>query len=109
MLLVSKLVLYPNQAPSQVCYIAEMKCLVYEQLSDELTVEDKITLPSDGTSKFGQHFGSYQVSTENSVYSLGLCEMLTGSAEVVLHTFKQIINDVSLLSGKKGGDAVVAI
>ena len=63
---------------------------------------------SDGTSKFGQHFGSYQLSTEKSMYSLGLCEMLTGSAEVTLHTFRQIINDLSLVSGKKGSDAVVA-
>lgn len=28
--------------------LAEMKCLAYEQLSDELRVEDNITLHSDG-------------------------------------------------------------
>ena len=68
--------------------LAEMKCLVYEQLSEELNVLDNITLHSDGTSKFGQHFGSYQVST--------------------LHTFKQIISDLSLVSGEKSSDSVVA-
>ena len=88
--------------------LTKMKCLAYEQLSDELSAEDNITLHSDGTSKFGQHFGSYQLSTINSMYSLGLCEMLTGSAEVTLHTFRQIINDLSLVSRKKGSDAVVA-
>ena len=88
--------------------LTEMKCLAYEQLSDELITENNITLHSDGTSKFGQHFGSYQLSTESSMYSLGLCEMLTGSAEVTLHTFRQIIDDLSLVSGKKGADAVVA-
>lgn len=67
--------------------LAEIKCLAYEQLSDELSSEDKVTLHSDGTAKFGQHFGSYQISTENNMYSLGLCDMLTGSAEVTLHTF----------------------
>lgn len=37
------------------------------------------------------------------MYSLGLC------AEVTLHTFRQIVNDLSLVSGKKkGSDAVVA-
>ena len=81
--------------------LTEMKCLAYEQLSDELSTEDNITLHSDGTSKFGQHFGSYQLSTVNSIYSLGLCEMLTSSAEVTHHTFRQIINDLSLVSGKK--------
>ena len=37
------------------------------------------------------------------MHSLGLhvCEMLTSSAEVTLHTFRQIINDLSLVSGKK--------
>jgi len=33
--------------------------------------------------------------------------MLTGSAEVALHTFKQIISDLSLVSGKKCGDAII--
>ena len=44
--------------------LTEMKCLAYEQLSDELSAEDNITLHSDGTSKFGQRFGSSQLSTE---------------------------------------------
>ena len=48
------------------------------------------------------------MSTEKSAYSLGLCEMLTGSAEVTLHTFKQIISDLSLVSGEKSSDSVVA-
>ena len=88
--------------------LTEMKCLAYEQLSDELSAEDNITLHSDGTSKSGLHIRSYQLSTENSMYSLGLCEMLIGSAELTLHSVKQIINDLTLVSGKKGSDAVVA-
>ena len=55
--------------------LTEMKCLAYEQLSDELSAKDNITLQSDGTSKLGQYFGSYQLSTENSMYSLRLCEI----------------------------------
>ena len=65
-------------------------------------------LHSDGTSKFGEHYGSYQSSTEKSVYFLGLCEMLTGSAELTLHTFKQIINDLDLVA-RKSGDVVSKI
>ena len=41
------------------------------------------------------------------MYSLGLCEMLTGSAELTLHTFKQIINDLDLVA-RKSGDVVVS-
>ena len=88
--------------------LAEMKCLAYQQISDELDHQENITLHSDGTSKFGEHYGSYQLSTEKSVYSLGLCEMLTGSAELTLHTFKQIINDLDLVA-RKSGDVVSKI
>lgn len=42
------------------------------------------------------------------MYSLGLREMLTGSTEIALNTFKQIINDISLVSGKKTSDAIIA-
>ena len=87
--------------------LVEMKCLAYDQISEDMSTQDNITLHSDGTSKFGEHYGSYQISTEHGSYSLGLCEMLTGSAEVTLHTFKQIISDLSLVSGKKCGDAII--
>ena len=61
----------------------EMKCF---NISDELASQESITLHSDGTSKFGHHYGSYQISTDTSVYSLGLCDMSTGSAELTLHS-----------------------
>ena len=32
--------------------LAEMKCIVYQQISDELSQHDNLTLHSDGTSKF---------------------------------------------------------
>ena len=47
--------------------LAEMKCLAYQQVSDEISSEECVTLHSDGTSKFGQHYESYQISTEKSV------------------------------------------
>ena len=87
--------------------LVEMKCLAYDQISEEMSNQENVTLHSDGTSKFGEHYGSYQISTAHSAYSLGLCEMLTGSAEVTLHTFKQIISDLSLIAGKKCGDAII--
>ena len=80
----------------------EMKCLACDQISEEMDTQDNITLHSDGTSKFGKHYVSYQLSTEHSSYSLGLCEILTGSAELTLiHTFKQITSDLSLVSGNR--------
>lgn len=87
--------------------LTQMKCLAYEQLSDELAGQENLTLHSDGTSKFGHHYGSYQVSTETSAYSLGLCDMLTGSADLTLHAFKQIIGDLNTAVGEGRGNALV--
>ena len=40
--------------------------------------------------------------------SLGLCDMLTGSAELTLHAFKQIVYDLEAVAGERCGEAVVA-
>ena len=88
--------------------LVEMKSIAYDQISEQISSQDNVTLHSDGTSKFGEHYGSYQISTEDSSYSLGLCEMLTGSAELTLHTFKQIIGDLSIVSGKECGESILS-
>lgn len=87
---------------------AEMKCVAYQQLADELCADNTMTLHSDGTSKFGQHYVGYQLSTENSAYSLGLSEMLTGTAEQTLSTLKQILSDIDLVAGEGAGERIVA-
>lgn len=46
------------------------------------------------------------VYSPSSTYSLGLSEMLTGSAKQVLHTFKQILSDLELAAGPKSGGLV---
>ena len=76
--------------------LTELKCLSYQQIADELQDCKNITLHSDGTSKFGQHYGSFQISTDTTAYSLGLSEMLTGSAQQTLDLLKQILNDFQL-------------
>jgi len=76
--------------------LVEMKCLAYDLISEDMSTKDKVTLHSGRTSKFGEHYGCYQISTEHGSYSLGLCEMLTGSAEVTPHTFKQIVRVLCL-------------
>ena len=79
---------------SLVRMFAEMKGLAYQQLAEELSEQDNLTLHSDGTSKYEQHYYSFHVSTQDSAYSLGMAEMFTGSTTQVLHTFKQILSDV---------------
>ena len=63
---------------------------------------------SDDTSKFGEHYGSYQISTESSAYSLGLSDMLTGSADLTLLTLKQILGDLDLVASAGTGVGLVA-
>ena len=66
-----------------------------------------MTLHSDGTSKYGMHFVGFQMSAESSAYSLGLSEMITGSANQTLATFKQIIGDIELVAGTGIGEKIV--
>ena len=75
-----------------------MKGLACQQLSEELQKGDNLTLHSDGTSKYGQHFYSFQLSTPDTTYSLGLTEMSSGSATHVLSTFQQILYDLELIT-----------
>ena len=96
------------QSTTLVRMLAEMKGLSCQQIVEELSDHDNLTLHSDGTRKFGQHYYSFQVSTPSSTYSLGLSEMLTGSTTQVLHTFRQILSDVELVAGPKAGGLILA-
>ena len=42
--------------------MVEMKGLACQHIAEQLTSTEKLTLHSDGTSKFGQHYGGFQVS-----------------------------------------------
>ena len=87
---------------------AEMKAISCQQIAEECGSCDNLTLHSDGTSKFGQHYFSFQLTSCNSTYSLGLSEMLTGSTTQVLCTFKQILSDFELVAGPNSGQIVLA-
>ena len=88
--------------------LTEMKGLAYQQLSEELSKEENLTLHSDETSKFGHHYYSFQISTQHSAYTLGLAEMLTGSTTQVMHTFKQVLSDVEFVAGPKCGNRILS-
>ena len=47
--------------------LVEMKCLAYDQISEEMDTQDNITLHSDGTSKFGEHLSSYLGAEHSSI------------------------------------------
>ena len=87
-----------------------IRCVLKHIVSIEVkeSKQDNLTLHSDGTSKYGQHYYSFQVSTQDSAYSLGMAEMLTGSTTQVLHTFKQILSDVELVAGPNSGKFILS-
>ena len=88
--------------------LPEMKTLAYHQLGEELTKSSNLTLHSDGTSKFGQHYGGFQVSTSLGSYSLRLADILTGSADVALQTLKGILADINYATGDGTGQKILA-
>ena len=87
--------------------LPEMKALAYKQIAEKLQVSQQLTLHSDGTSKFGQHYGSFQVSTTQSSYSLGLSEMLCGSAQCTLDTLKLILSEIDVVAGEVSGSTIL--
>ena len=64
--------------------LCDMISLAQAQLSEELSQQggDFYTLQTDGTTKHGQHFGTYDIATVNATYCLGLCHIFSGSAQL---------------------------
>ena len=52
--------------------LIESRSLAHIQLADVLTTTEYNTLHTDGTSKFGHRYTSFQVTTTESTYSLGM-------------------------------------
>ena len=52
--------------------LIESRSLAHVQLADVLTKTEHNTLHADGTSKFGHIYTSFQVTTTESSYSLGM-------------------------------------
>ena len=51
------------QSTTLVRMLAEMKGLSCQQIVEELSDHDNLKLHSNGTTKFGQHYYSFQIST----------------------------------------------
>ena len=96
------------QSTSLVRMFAEMKGLACLQLAENLTKQGNLTLHSDGTSKYGQQYYLFQVSTNDSAYTLGMAEMLTGSTNQILHTFMQILSNFELVARPGSGNLILS-
>lgn len=82
--------------------------MAHAQLGQELSSEEKEhhTLQSDGTTKYGEHYTTYDVSTVGGSYMLGLCHVFSGSAQDSLNTFKEILEDLDTVQTELGASQV---
>ena len=91
-----------------VSMFSEMKVIACAHLSEELAGSQHTTLHSDGTTKFSHHYGSFQISTEKSAYTLGLMEMSSGSAKHTLDCLKDVLADINKRTNSDAGDRILA-
>ena len=59
--------------------------------------KDIFTIQTDGTSKYGQHFSTYDVATPDTTYTLGLRHVFSGSSQTTLDTLKEILDDLDVV------------
>ena len=88
----------------------ECLTLAQAQLGEELSSEDGTgyTIQTDGTTKFGQHFSTYDVCTADSTYRLGLRHVFSGSAQTTLETLTEILEDIDVVQKECGLSPVSA-
>ena len=69
--------------------IVEARSISHLQMSEQIPQHMVNTLHSDGTTKFGEKFGGFQVTTPNSSYTLCLTAMKAGGAK----DFKEVLEN----------------
>jgi hypothetical protein len=71
------------------------------QLGEELTeaTADNHTLQTDGTTKYGAHFSTYDVSTPHGDYTLSIRHVFSG---YTLDTLLEILEDLDVVRNKIG-------
>eukprot|EP00117_Sycon_ciliatum_P014482 scpid72751/ scgid14724/ len=74
--------------------LVELKQVSAGHVAEKILEAKDVTLHSDGTSKFGKLYQSYQISTPEQSYTLGICDMKCGTAAHGLEKLKEVLNDV---------------
>ena len=90
--------------------MVECLSLAQAQLGEELSHQtgNFYTLQTDGTTKHGQHFGTYDIATADTTYCLGLRHVFSGSAQNTLDTLKEILDDLDVVGNELGRPAASA-
>ncbi len=87
-----------------------LECLTVAQaqLGEQLGSEDgeHYTLQTDGTTKHGHHFSTFDLATSEETYTLGLRHVFSGSAQTTLDTFREILDDLDVVRQEIGQSSV---
>lgn len=87
--------------------ILESLTVAQAHLGDDLVEgSDFITIQTDGTTKYGEHFATYDFQLDSGTYSLGLRHIFSGSACNTLETLKEILSDIDSVQMARGKEAV---
>lgn len=76
-------------ASTALSFNTEIGILSREQILDNCTVSDKLTMYRDATTKKGRHLYGVELSNSKSSYTAGLREVSDGQAETYVDTTKQ--------------------
>ena len=77
--------------------LAEARAISHLQVAEELTKPSSkdSTLHTDGTTKFGHKYLGYQVVTEEQSFTLGIREVVRGSAQATLDEMATILQELT--------------
>lgn len=85
--------------------ILEALIVVQAQLGEELSQTSGFnTLQTDGTTKYGNHYATYDISSAGFSYTLGVRHVFSGSAQNTLETFEEILDDIDCVQQALGKD-----
>ena len=94
--------------------ILESLVVAQAQLGEKLSlVPGSTTLQTDGNTKFGDHFSTYDIRTEEAVtYTIGIRHIFSGSSQNTLETSQEILSDIDSVQqalGEKSKSAEIVI
>ena len=90
-----------DRLPKQTALFTMLECLTLAQaqLGEQLSQDDDAhyTLQTDGKTKYGQHFATFDIATVHGTFSLGLRYVFSGSGQNTLETLLEIVDDLNVV------------
>ena len=82
--------------------LVELRQISQLHVANALVDDEFTTGHSNGTSKHGVSYQSYQMTTDEKVYSIGMAEVKSGTSQHVFDMFKQVLDDTDSVATEAG-------